>query len=137
MDPVSEIRTYDRYNVVSVSLLGNVSLYKLASVLNNLFCPNGATRFMNAVVDLRNARIQAETVEIQQLGERCQFGIVAHEYRVRTAVVCADDYSFGIFRMIAVELERTPIHIKVVKTMDDALTWALETEYLFDDYRTA
>ena len=124
----AENRIWCDYNIAILSITGDFSLGEVPGLLEKLTRTQGFRRSMNSIVDLRTARLSADTGEINRLADIFLAHQVERGHSFRTAVICSDDFTFGICRMVAVELEAVPIWMKVVRTMEEGLVWVQEPE---------
>ncbi|MBN2714238.1 MAG: hypothetical protein JXX14_00205 [Deltaproteobacteria bacterium] len=119
----ANIRIDGQFNIAFVSVSGTLGVGGLPVLLKELLQTRGFKRSMNSVVDLRNARLGNDISSLPRLSELYLSSQIERGHSFRTAFVCNDDFTFGICRMVAVELEQVPIWVKVVRNMDDALAW--------------
>ena len=124
----AENRIWCDYNIAILSIMGDFSLGDTAALLKKLTRTQGFRRSMNSIVDLRAARVSADTRDINRLGNVYLSHQVDRGHSFRTAVICEDDFTFGICRMIAVEMEAVPVWVKVVRTMEEGLVWVGDSD---------
>ncbi len=113
---------------------GNVGTYRLSGVitpgswtdfLESFLAADEFVTGMNSVVDLRAARIVPGGVDLARVlkSYAARKGERGRDFRM--ALLVGDDFSFGVCRMLAVELEQVPVWVRVVRTEDEAKAWAL------------
>lgn len=119
---------------MQIDVAGNVGTYRFSGVitpgswtdfLESFLAADEFVTGMNSVVDLRAARIVPGGVDLARVLNTytARKGKRGRDFRM--ALLVEDDFSFGVCRMLAVELEQIPVWVRVVRTEDEAKAWAL------------
>ena len=123
-----DIRIDRHSNIAIITASGRIGFDTFSHALHELIATEGFYRKMNSVVDLRHARICSDASELGRVSDLYLTNQIERGHGFRMALLSGDDFSFGICRMIAVELEQVPIWARVVRNKEDALIWVAETE---------
>ena len=123
----AEMQIDSKGNVGTVRFYGVITPGAWPTFLEEFLTAEGFTTGMNSIVDLREARIIPGGVDLSRVLKSYTARQAKRGRGFRMALLVADDFSFGVCRMLAVELEQIPVWVRVVRTEEEAMAWALGT----------
>ncbi|MBN2343990.1 MAG: hypothetical protein JXX29_17650 [Deltaproteobacteria bacterium] len=122
-NPTMDIRVDAESNFIELTVFGIIRITDFEQLPARLIATEGFTRNMNSLIDLRNAKFDSNTEDMERVAAMFLSSQIERGHSFRTALLVKDDLSFGLCRMLAVELEQVPIHAFVTKSYDDACEW--------------
>lgn len=110
-------------HLAMVRFEGICGVANIRAAVKKVVSQAGFRRNMNSLIDFRKASIEFAVGNLKELSDVFLQHQIKRGHGFRIALLVDNDLTFGLSRMIAVELEQVPIYARVYKKYSDAVEW--------------